>query len=108
MNTITNTIRGNVRFEEQIMKTRMSAHFERASRKQANDALHRLSTVYHDSLPIFDIDRILGFAGFDPTEPAIYCGREGRSHEQVGPRTWFTMTWHKMESGRYEVIAYVS
>lgn len=38
----------------------------------------------------------------------VYCGAEGRVHARVGPQTWFTMTWYKMDSGRYEVLAYVS
>lgn len=83
---------------------------ERKNRMAANDALWRLtSNVYHNSLPIATIDGILMAAGFNTLEEAIYCGRDGKVHEKVGNNTWFTMTWHKMEeTGRYEVVAYVS
>lgn len=80
---------------------------ERRSRKLANIKLHNLP-VYSDGLPLSQIDEILASAGFSELEPAIYCGREGNSHEQIGRSTWFSMTWYKMPSGRYEVVAYVS
>jgi hypothetical protein len=38
----------------------------------------------------------------------ILCGREGRIHEAVGHNRWLALTWYKMDSGRYEVVAYVS
>ena len=82
---------------------------ERNNRKYANVELHTLCTTYHDSLPISEIDRVLTQNGFRATESAIYCGREGRSNEQVGDRTWLTLNWYKMEvTGRYEIVAYVS
>ena len=82
---------------------------EAKSRRLANHALHALTfNCYHDGLPISTIDRILIQYGFDPLEEAIYCGRDGMVHEQVGARTWISLTWHKMESGRYEVVAYLS
>ena len=83
---------------------------ETKQRHAANEALNNeVSLRYHDGLPIARIDRILRDNGFNATEPAIWCGREGRVHEQVGSRTWLLVQWHKLEnSGRYEVIAYVS
>jgi hypothetical protein len=78
------------------------------ARKRANEQFRALGVIYHVRLPIASIDEILIQNGFTPTEPAIYCGRDGRSHEQVGPNTWLSLTWHKMDSGRYEVTAYVS
>ena len=85
-----------------------NAQQERIARRLVNDRLHSLGLVYHVSLPISDIDNILGTYGFDETEPAIYCGRDGRCSQQVGAYTWLHLSWHKMESGRYEVVAYVS
>ena len=47
--------------------------------------------------------------GFNETEPAIYCGRNGQTLENVGQRTFLSLSWHKMDvTGRYEVVAYVS
>jgi hypothetical protein len=86
----------------------MDTKSERNARNRANAALYELGTHYHESLncAIFDIDAILIRNGFDGLEEGIYCGRDGRVNEQVGPRTWFSMTWHRMESGRYEIVAY--
>ena len=86
----------------------MTATQERNARIRVNDALYRFGLTYWESIPLANIDSLLTREGFRETEPAIYCGRDGSSHERVGDHTWFTMTWHKMESGRYEVTAYVS
>jgi hypothetical protein len=86
----------------------MTAQQERIARRLANNELYAMGTHYHDSLPIASIDRVLTECGFNETEPAIYCGRDGRCSQQVGARTWLSLFWHKMDSGRYEVIAYVN
>ena len=81
---------------------------EAKARKQANRKLAALPT-YHNSIPTADIDSILNECGFNGLEEGIYCGREGRINDQVGTRTWLSMSWHKMEeTGRYEITAYVS
>lgn len=76
--------------------------------KLVNNRLHVLGLGYHDLLPIAQIDLILTDNGFQPTEPAIYCGADSKFHEPVGDGKYLTITWHKMESGRYEVTAYVN
>jgi hypothetical protein len=87
----------------------MKASEEKKARKKANDGLHAMcSNRFHESIPLTEMDGILTAAGFNATEEAIYCGREGSSHEQVGERTWLAMQWYKMESGKYEINAYVS
>lgn len=87
----------------------MTAQQERVARRKVNAVLHGLGLAYHDSLPICTIDDVLLANGFNATEPAIYCGRDGNcSPMQVGEFTWLSLSWHKMESGRYEVTAYVS
>jgi hypothetical protein len=86
----------------------MTAQQERVARRKANKSLAELPT-YHDSIPLVAIDRCLVDAGFKETEGAIYCGRDGNSTEKVGERTWLSLTWHKMDnSGRYEIVCYVS
>jgi len=85
----------------------MDAKTERKMRTRVNRKLQALP-IYHDGLPLTQIDDILASEGFSALESAIYCGRTGQSHEQVQSNTWFTFTWYKMESGRYEVVAYVS
>lgn len=73
-----------------------------------NNGLYTLGLKFHAYLPIYEIDSILVEAGFNATEPAIYCGRDGQIHEEVGHGKYLTMTWHKFESGSYEVVAYLN
>jgi hypothetical protein len=81
---------------------------ETKARQKANKMLAAMPN-YFPFIPNAELDSILTGAGFQAMEAAIYCGREGRVTEQVGPKTWITMTWHKMEvTGRYEIVAYVS
>jgi hypothetical protein len=86
----------------------MTATEEHKARKRVNDALYDLGRIYWDSLPLRQVDELLTSNGLEETEPAIYCGREGQCSQQVGPRSYLTFTWYKMESGRYEFIAYVN
>ena len=85
-----------------------NAKSECSARTRANDKLADISRRYHDGLALTEIDAALTAEGFSSMESAIYCGRDGQSHEQVGERTWLTLCWHKMESGRYEINAYLS
>lgn len=78
-----------------------------AAKNAVNVALFDIK--YSNGVPITQIDAILTANGFSETEPAIYCGRDGRSHEPVGEGVFLSLSWHKMEvSGRYEIVAYVS
>ena len=87
----------------------MDAGTERKARKKAKDTFYDLChNKYYDGLALSLIDEILQSNGFTGLEPAIYCGRDGQCHEQVGKRTWVTLTWHKMESGNYEIVVYLS
>jgi len=86
----------------------MDSKQERNARNRANGKLADISRRYHDELALTEIDAVLTAEGFSSMESAIYCGRDGQSHEQVGERTWLTLCWHKMESGRYEINAYLS
>lgn len=87
----------------------MTAQEERRARRKVNDRLYDIGRTYPSSLPIAEINEALAHHGFDELESAIYCGREGNcSPQQVGERTWLALSWHKMESGKYEVVAYVN
>lgn len=84
---------------------------EKKARKKANDALHALTTnKYFSGVPASDIKELLNKFGFNGAAmDGIYTGREGKLHEQVGPKTWISMTWYKMEgSGKYEIVTYLS
>lgn len=76
--------------------------------KQANEALYKLGLTYHESIPLATVDGILSAADLNPLEQMILCGREGRIHEDVGSGLWLSLSWYKMASGRYEVVAYIS
>ena len=78
-------------------------------RKQVNSKLADLGSRYHCHIPLGEIDEILTDSGFRQLEPAIYCGRQGQVHEQVGEKSWINLAWYRMEvSGNYEITAYVS
>ena len=86
----------------------MTANEERKARQRVNEVLHAIGRRYHEGLALTEIDEALTVNGFNALEPAIYCGRDGSVHEQVGERTWLAMQWHKMETGTYEINAYLS
>jgi len=76
-----------------------------ASRQKAvNNALYYLGTYYHDALPLADINRILTESGFQ----AATFSQVGRCHEEVGEGKWLSVTFYRMDSGRWEVVAYVN
>lgn len=93
--------------DTQTVTPLMDSKSERKAQTRVNRQLQQLA-IYHDGLPLTQIDNILADNGFSALEEAIYCGREGKVHEQIGSKTWLLMTWYKMESGRYEIVAYVS
>lgn len=82
---------------------------ERRSRHAFNRALQKLTVnCYFDAIPVTLLDEQLRLHGFSFLQDGIYCGADGQINEQVGPNTWLAMSWHRMESGRYEIVVYVS
>jgi hypothetical protein len=84
---------------------------ETARRRHANQRIHALTgNQYFESIPLADLKAILAEQAFQ-TEPldGIYCGAQGRiAPAQVGERTWITLSWYRMVSGRYEITCYLS
>lgn len=82
---------------------------EKRARANVNDKIGFVGRMYHDSLAsaLHIIDHYLLEEGFTGLSDGIYCG-DGRVHEQVGPHTYISLTYHRMESGRYEIVAYLS
>jgi hypothetical protein len=79
---------------------------ESTRRHRANSELCDLP-VYHDAVPWAAIDEILSRHDFNPVpQSAADCGN--RVHVQVGNNTWLLVTVYRMESGRLEVISYLS
>ena len=87
-----------------------STYDEKRARTAVNRKLQNVSRTYWKTLsaPLHVIDGWLREEGFTALADGIYTGTEGRVHEQVGPRTWIALTWCKMESGHYEIVAYLS
>lgn len=96
--------------------TDLDAKAEKRARSKANEGLNKLLTnKYFPSLPIADIANVLKQNGLDPEyeDPeglsGIYTGREGKINPlQVGPNSWLALSWHKMTSGNFEIVSYVS
>jgi len=88
----------------------MDANETKKARKRVNAALALMGRIYHTGLPLDAICKLLTENGFNPSElDGIYCGHDGRiGSVSVSNYTYFAMTWHRMESGRFEVVAYVS
>jgi hypothetical protein len=83
---------------------------EKKARRLAGNAIGQLiHNRYFDLIPLREISQILRNHGFDPDDlNGIYVGREGRIHEQVGPRTFLSLSWYQMPSGRFEITAYLT
>lgn len=76
---------------------------------RVNEALHKLGLNYHNFLPVYDVDAALVDNGFNATE--LWDSRIGdvtRIHEEVGEGKWVTVVCTKMDSGRWELVAYVN
>ena len=95
-------------FACQKSAAKLERYAEKASRRVVNEKLYELGKSYHDGLPLAVIDGWLEDEGFGKVIDGIYCGNDGKILEQVGPHSWFAMTWHRMQSGRYEIVAYLS
>ena len=81
----------------------------KARLNRVNGILADLGRRYHDYLPVFQIDTALIESGFEPLDATVsFLGCEGRTHEPVGEDKWISISWHRMDSGRWEVVAYVN
>jgi len=86
-------------------------NLESKMRRKASAELAKfLDQTYFESIPVAQIAHLLEEFGFNQEGQlsGIYTGREGSAHEQVGPNTWLRLTWYQMESGRMEVLGYLS
>lgn len=83
-------------------------------RNAANAALAILCRAYYDAIPLdalFAVARMVGEPVQEDGTPwsGLLCGREGRAQfELATSRHCLNLQWYKMESGRFEVNAYIS
>ena len=93
-----------------------------------NKVLGVLSSFKYDSIPLDKIFETLHREGFYPLQEdytpwrGFLCGREGHMFLEIGTgeqneyaqyttvikNACLAVSWYKFETGRYEVIAYVS
>jgi hypothetical protein len=99
-------------------RTSTKATFTKAA-KQANDQIYDLiHNRYFQSIPNDDLFSIVKRAGFrfDPEEEEfILVGRDGKATWQLRDENgqevdhMLVLNWHKLDNtGRYEIVAYVS
>lgn len=84
---------------------------ERRRKNAVNAALYQMGyNKWYDGIPLTEIRDLLERFGFNgDCMEGIYCGADGQMNEKVeGSNTYIAMTWHKMPSGRYEIVAYLS
>ena len=89
--------------------------------RKVNNEIHAFITnKYFDSIPAQEIQDILDRHGMgidletgERVMDGIYTGAQGEMGAPVAknqrgvPNLFFNMTWYKLESGRYEIVAYV-
>lgn len=80
-------------------------------KNKINRELQKLTTnKYFPEIPI-KLFAII-FASFGVNTDfldGIYCGQEGSVSEQIpNTKLFWRLTWYKMPSGNYEIVAYVS
>jgi hypothetical protein len=75
----------------------------RARKQAVNADLHKLGLIYHNVIPMCSINMILNDHGFLADSQFHFSnyvdGREG---------LWLSASFYRMESGRWEVVAYVN
>lgn len=84
------------------------------TKARINRQIHNLG-IYHPEIPLDDIFAIVRYhAGRivqeDGTEwSGILCGDDGSARFEIAGKNFpLFLTWHKMNSGNYEIVAYVS
>jgi hypothetical protein len=76
---------------------------------RANAELWQLGHTYYLTVPFDTIDGILSRNGFRTTrDTEETVSHTNGLHAYVGESKWLHINWHKMESGRWEVVAYVN
>jgi hypothetical protein len=82
-------------------------------RKAVNDQLYDFNKQYWKSIPLSDIRGILNSNGLD-FEDCIITGRDGRDTFDLTmgghpvSNSVLVLSWHKMESGNWEINSYLS
>lgn len=92
----------------------MSPSDEKKAARKANVRLYQLCQNRFSVIPLNDILDAAKEVGVPVQEDGtpwsgILCGRGGRASIQLqGARRWLQLQWYKLESGNYEVNAYIA
>ena len=88
----------------------------RTARKHINEYLYAVGRTYHAAIPlqaIFDViaqhtgEQVIQEDGTPWS--GVLCGREGRATFEISNlRQALQLSWYKLESGSYEVTAYIA
>jgi len=84
-------------------------------KRKVNAGLAKIGT-YHNSIPFEAIRTIVESFGNkvldtdgSPLEGVIFCGREGQALFAISDSNYgLSLSWYKMESGRYEIVTYIN
>jgi hypothetical protein len=100
------------------MKTIDTTRLKSYNRKHINNLLYDLTyNKYFPSIPISDILDTLNSSGIDIYETDfILCGADGNTTFEIKDilsekgisNSILILCWHKMQSGNYEIVTYLS
>lgn len=81
-------------------------------KKEINNFLYAISKNYWDTIPIKDISEMLSRYNIE-MEQFLLTGRDGRDMIELTQNgqpinSALILSWHKMDSGRWEITAYLS
>jgi hypothetical protein len=96
--------------------TKLAQAGNKISTKSVNDIKNYLSDlgkVYHKSIPLTDILNKFKEHGIEVENNFILTGREGRTSLELTYngkllKPHLQLVWHKMDSGNWEVTAYIA
>jgi hypothetical protein len=89
-------------------------------RKRANETFYTIGRTYYERIPVGLLFGVCKAHGVRPVQEdetefsGFFCGADGRAdidlRDEDGSDAGSALLiyWHKMESGRYEVTAYIS
>jgi hypothetical protein len=64
--------------------------------------------TYFDNIPIDELETICAGHGFEMSDISMLSGRSGRMSVPIGRGILLHFTWYRMDSGRWEIVAYAN
>lgn len=86
-----------------------------SSHRRINDHLCSISSKYHDSIPLETIFGVLRKEGVEVLQEdgtsweGFLCGENSHTTFPLNVKNHvLSLSWYKMESGRWEIVSYLS